>query len=226
VKQFPLLFDAIANGELHLTGLLMLGPHLTPENHIKVLGRAKFRTKKELAKLVRELSPLPQVPDLIEPLRPERALLATTRPSWEHFISSFEPPVRDLKPGERPREWANDDAEAAKSADSSAHEPPAEPRQRALTPRQRGRYVAAADRRAVFERDGRRCSYVDSHGGRCRETRYLELHHLKPFAQGGANLASNLTLRCAAHNALAAEEDFGREHMEQKRAQARHESRT
>ena len=113
VKQFPILFDAIAGGELHLTGLLMLGPHLTPENHVEVLGRAKFRTKKELAKLVRELNPLPQVPDLIEPLRPEPApLLATTRPSWEQFASSFEPPVRDLGPGQRPREWANDDAVA------------------------------------------------------------------------------------------------------------------
>jgi hypothetical protein len=32
VKQFPLLFDAIADGELHLTGLLMIGPHLTAES--------------------------------------------------------------------------------------------------------------------------------------------------------------------------------------------------
>jgi hypothetical protein len=48
---------------------------------------------------------------------------------------------------------------------------------------------------------------------------------IKPFAQGGVNLAANLTLRCAAHNALEAEEDFGREYIEQKRAQARHESR-
>ena len=55
VKRFPLLLGAIANGELHLTGLLMLGPHLTPENIVEVLGRAKFRTKKELGKLVREL---------------------------------------------------------------------------------------------------------------------------------------------------------------------------
>src|SRR6187402_2278665 len=68
VKQFPLLLDAISSGELHLTGLLMLGPHLTLENHVEVLARAKFRTKKELAKLVRELHPLPRVPDLMEPL--------------------------------------------------------------------------------------------------------------------------------------------------------------
>src|SRR5687768_2257984 len=85
VKQFPALLDAIANGELHLTGLLMIGPHLTLENHVEVLGRAKFRTKKELAKLVRELNPLPGVPDLIEPLRPAPFTLPTTRPSWAKF---------------------------------------------------------------------------------------------------------------------------------------------
>jgi hypothetical protein len=65
VKQFPALLDAVADGELHLTGLLMIGPHLTPENQAEVLGRARFRTKKELAKLVRELNPLPGVPDLV-----------------------------------------------------------------------------------------------------------------------------------------------------------------
>jgi hypothetical protein len=37
-------------------------------------------------------------------------------------------------------------------------------------------------------------------------------------------LASNLTLRCAAHNASAAEEDFGRDLIARKRDQLRHES--
>jgi hypothetical protein len=30
VRRFPTLFEAIAAGELHLTGLLMLGPQLSP----------------------------------------------------------------------------------------------------------------------------------------------------------------------------------------------------
>jgi hypothetical protein len=47
---------------------------------------------------------------------------------------------------------------------------------------------------------------------------------LKPFARGGANVASNLTLRCAAHNALAAEEDFGRERNVRRRDSLSHES--
>jgi hypothetical protein len=45
-------------------------------------------------------------------LHRKRLCASLTRPSWERFASSFEPPVRDLRPGERPREWANDDAVA------------------------------------------------------------------------------------------------------------------
>ncbi len=76
----------------------------------------------------------------------------------------------------------------------------------------------------MYRRDGGRCTYVDARGERCCEKRYLELHHLQPFARQGANVASNLTLRCEAHNALAAEEDFGRELIRQRRDSSRHES--
>ena len=90
--------------------------------------------------------------------------------------------------------------------------------------RQRGRYVAAAVRREVYRRDGARCAYVDARGLRCAETRYLELHHLQPFAKNGAHVASNLTLRCAAHNALAAEDDFGKRLVAERRCSSRHEA--
>jgi hypothetical protein len=76
----------------------------------------------------------------------------------------------------------------------------------------------------MFDRDEGRCTFVDARGERCRETHYLELHHSKPFACGGENVASNLTLRCRAHNALAAEQDFGREATVRKRDASRHES--
>src|SRR6476659_11176564 len=70
VRRFPAILGAVAAGEVHLTGLLMLAPHLTEDNHVEMLGRAKFRTKKEITKLVRRLSPLPAVPDRGEPLGP------------------------------------------------------------------------------------------------------------------------------------------------------------
>ena len=69
-------------------------------------------------------------------------------------------------------------------------------------------------RRAVFDRDGARCSYRDDRGERCRETLGLEAHHRHAHALGGPPTLDNLELRCRAHNTLAAEQDFGRDYMD------------
>jgi 5-methylcytosine-specific restriction endonuclease McrA len=390
VRRFPALLDAVASGELHLTGVLLLGPHLTESNLVEVLSRAKYRTKREILRLVRILDPLPAVPPRIEPLGPAPAPatpagVVSAAPSWEEFVQAT-CPVRELAPGERPRDWMQgaeepgvaslDDwegtvdstafasnaalarmkstrfasdaalsrvgatvpqplaperykvqftateeyvrlvdeakallshaasqltleelqlhamrtlvAELKKKKYATLDHPPARrfapqaagaapetkarigrtqllrhgsqravplgrvteqtspsghrpdqatsPNQRPdhessrsrrsehastpsrrserTSPRQRGRHIPAAVRRAVFERDGSQCSYVAATGERCIETQRLEFHHLKPFGAGGAHTTSNLTLRCRAHNALAAEEDFGREFIE------------
>jgi 5-methylcytosine-specific restriction endonuclease McrA len=323
VRRFPALLDAIGAGELHLTGLLMLGPHLTCENLVEVLARAKHRTKKEIAGLVRLLDPLPDVPPRIEPLGPAPARLIPQAPTWSQFVGSM-CPVRELAPGDRPRDWAESVNDTSKDASQVEPELPcaelasqekpapaspaqptpqrfkvqftasegyvklveearallshsapsislqelqlramralvselkrqkyavtARPRKRsdgtspALAPaaeteqtdatrstdkpkhapesehsRQRGRRVPAAIRRNVFARDEARCTYADDSGRRCPETHGLELHHLMAFAQGGEHTEFNLTLRCRAHNALAAEEDFGRDFIERRR---------
>jgi 5-methylcytosine-specific restriction endonuclease McrA len=346
-RRFPALLEAVSSGELHLTGLLMLGPHLTEFNLVEVLGRAKHRTKRELARLVRVLDPLPSVPARIEPLGPAPARGIPAEPTWAEFVQSF-CPVRELSPGERPRDWpahendtgthsleANDiggtDVDEQPTtmavratparANSKAPDPDgAEDRapgslaperykvqftataeyvrlvdeakallshahpqatleelhlraMRALVSeltkkkyavkeaapreskceskceskresgngaasctaphddassvphhtRRRGRHIPAAIRRAVFERDGNQCTHVST-GKRCEETHRLEFHHLTAFAAGGEHAVWNLTLRCAAHNALAAEEDFGRELIEEKKRTSGHDT--
>jgi hypothetical protein len=45
--------------------------------------------------------------------------------------------------------------------------------------------------------------------GRCGETAFLEFHHLVPYADCGATDASNLQVRCRAHNQHEAEQWFG-----------------
>jgi hypothetical protein len=77
-------------------------------------------------------------------------------------------------------------------------------------------YVSRAVRREVFERDGEQCTYVDEAGRRCESRAFLELDHGTPRALGGADDATNLRVRCKAHNALAAEEDFGRRYIEKR----------
>ena len=113
-----------------------------------------------------------------------------------------------------------------KQVEPSTTQPPQDapevppPRRRVVT---RSRYVPAAVRRSVYERDGGQCSYVDERGVRCTETHYLELHHIDPFAKGGEHRVSNVSLRGGAHNAWAAEQDFGRDAILQKRDATRHE---
>ena len=328
VRRFPALLDAIGAGELHLTGLLMLGPHLSEANLAEVMVRAKHRTKREIARLVRVLDPLPAVPARIEPLGPAPARLVPPEPTWEQFVDALSP-VRELDPRERPRDWGlAHDVETSglrpeeqelgpteqelgpthlETTESEGSEAPAPARVAAGTLGQlaeperfkvqftaseeyvrlveeakallshaaprvtlddvhlramrafvealrkrkygskepsnrvglasdssgsadeggvneqpRGRYIPRGIRRAVAERDGHRCAYVDASGRRCSETRRLEFHHVVPFALSPSHDPSNLTLRCAAHNALAAEEDFGRQLIQEWKNANRH----
>jgi hypothetical protein len=75
------------------------------------------------------------------------------------------------------------------------------------------RHIPAPVRRAVHERDGNRCRYVDATGRRCEEQDRLEYHHLHPFGLGGDHRPENIRLMCRAHNAHLAEYDYGREAM-------------
>jgi hypothetical protein len=75
--------------------------------------------------------------------------------------------------------------------------------------RRRSRAIPAAVRRAVFERDGGACAFVDAAGKRCGCTSGVELHHVVPFAMGGAHSEENLRVYCRAHNQRQGERDFG-----------------
>jgi len=71
------------------------------------------------------------------------------------------------------------------------------------------RHIPAAVRRAVRERDGNRCGYVDERGRRCTERDRLEFHHRHPFGMGGDHSPANLRLTCKTHNRYLAERDYG-----------------
>lgn len=72
------------------------------------------------------------------------------------------------------------------------------------------RYIAAPARRELWRRDQGICTFRSKETGKICGSRYgLEIEHLLPFALGGSNDLENLTLRCRAHNQLAAIRMFG-----------------
>ncbi len=84
----------------------------------------------------------------------------------------------------------------------------------------RGRTIPAEVRRAVWARDGGRCTFTSPAGRGCDATRRLEFDHAVAFARGGVSTVEGLRLRCRAHNQLEAERTFGAEFMRRKRAEA------
>ena len=71
-RQFPAILDAVRSGQVHLSGLRLLIPHLTDENHRDLLARAADKSKREIEELVACLAPQPPVPTVIRKL-PERS---------------------------------------------------------------------------------------------------------------------------------------------------------
>lgn len=82
------------------------------------------------------------------------------------------------------------------------------PRKRKVAAAPHSRHLPAEVRRAVWRRDGARCVF-EGPKGRCAERDFLEFHHVRPFAEGGASTVDNIELRCRAHNAYEAVVYFG-----------------
>ena len=74
----------------------------------------------------------------------------------------------------------------------------------------RSRRIPAAVKREVWARDGGHCAFVAQGGRSCKETGFLEFHHVRPYAAGGLATIDNIQLRCRAHNAYEAEQASGR----------------
>jgi hypothetical protein len=60
---------------------------------------------------------------------------------------------------------------------------------------------------------------LDAHGVRCGSQAWLEIDHCQPAGKGGSSEPDNLRLLCRAHNLFAAEQAYGRNHIERSKQQ-------
>jgi hypothetical protein len=67
-RKYPEIFELVAEGKLHLSGLCVLAPHLTTENHHQLLARASGKSKREIEKLIAQEAPKPDVPTSLRKL--------------------------------------------------------------------------------------------------------------------------------------------------------------
>ncbi len=99
------------------------------------------------------------------------------------------------------------------------------PRLRQGRPAAGARYIPAHVRRAVWQRDQGRCTFVSESGRRCEARTRLEFDHVTEVARGGEATVGGIRLRCRAHNQYQAEQTFGAGFMRRKREAAQGEAK-
>jgi hypothetical protein len=266
-RDFPAIFEAVAEGRLHVSGVCLLAPKLTPENAEELLAAAENKTKAEIERLLAERFPQADVPTLLTPLSADRPApgqvevhTLSPAPGQVEALAGSPAPgqvetpaprtkVAPLSPGrfalqvtiaeethDRLRYAQALLGHAVSSGDLAqvldraldALIAKLEQRKFARAARSRSgrnsknaRYVPAAVRCAVWERDGGQCTFVSAAGHRCEARGGLEFDHVDPVACGGQSTTAGVRLRCRAHNQYAAECSFGSEFMQHKREAAR-----
>jgi hypothetical protein len=77
-RKLPSVVGLLEEGAVTLTAITLLAPHLTEENHIRVLDLARDKSKREVECIVAELRPAPDVPAMIRRLPTAQIADATT----------------------------------------------------------------------------------------------------------------------------------------------------
>jgi hypothetical protein len=249
-RHLPAIFPAIADGRLHVKGAVLLSSRLTSDNADDLIAAAANRPSSEIELMIAsrfpraeslrlddgiapqvvvtqrpEAKPLspgivdspPKVRTRIEPLSAERFTLQVTLPGETHdklrrlqdLLGHAVPNGDVAQVLDRAFDALMVELEKRKFGGASVREP---------THR---RAIHAQTRKAVYERDRGRCVALLEDGRRCGSTKRIEFDHIIPLAKGGKSTIDNLRTLCRAHNQAAAEQEFGIEFVERKKASRR-----
>jgi hypothetical protein len=90
-RAYPLVLEYLRRGELHLSGVKLLAPHLTPENHVELLERARHQSKRAIEAWLADRAPKPDAASLVRRL-PQRkasagAALVATDSGSSHLVA-------------------------------------------------------------------------------------------------------------------------------------------
>jgi len=80
-RRFPAIFAAVAEGKLHLSAVVMLAPHLTPENAEELLAHASHKTKAQIEQLLAARRPRLEVPAWVQEIGPSNPAPSTEPPA-------------------------------------------------------------------------------------------------------------------------------------------------
>ncbi|MCB9580113.1 MAG: hypothetical protein H6717_24005 [Polyangiaceae bacterium] len=225
--SFPVVLSLLADGNLHLSGLSLLAPRLTRENHTALLEDAAGKTSAGIRVVLARWFPKPDVPDQVKPLRtggkgPAPGVEPLSEGRFEVHFSAGESLKAKLEHAQNLMSHVSRELEVVIERALDALIRQLENKRWGVTDKpRRSRGTKPGDpghaaRREVYERDGAQCCFVSESGVRCTAKAYLQYDHIEATGIGGGDGASNGRVFCRSHNLNAAKKTFGREHVEDK----------
>ncbi|MBI4376814.1 MAG: HNH endonuclease [Elusimicrobia bacterium] len=207
----PELLSALADGELSLTAVSKLAPHIHRDDAPEIIARAQGKDTREIEALLAPLRPEPEkrvtvrtVSVVMRDERDQGPPVVSTRVDFSFRGSLALRQAIEHAKGLLAHKFPFGELDhvllEVLQDYLERHDP-----QRVLdlgrtTAARSSSRIAASVRRAVWARDGGRCSYIGPEGVRCQSRRMLELDHIKPKALGGGSDVNNLRLLCRPHN--------------------------
>ena len=99
-SRFPAIFDAVADGRLHLSAVCLLAPHLTEDTALELLATATHKTKQEIEQVLAERFPRPDVAAHVQAIL--SAPLAGPAEELQLAPGQVPPPIVCAQPEDRP----------------------------------------------------------------------------------------------------------------------------
>jgi 5-methylcytosine-specific restriction endonuclease McrA len=228
-QELPEVRKAVSEGVLSVSAARHLAPVLTKENEKELVALGSRLTQSELRREVARRNPeMNEAPEKARYVREDRLALelrvseelmkklrraqdltsesqrklcsleATLEAMVEIFLEKRDP----LKKAER----AKGRAEKAETNQVASPGLPLEDQRatpQARIIRKASPYrtpVPALLKHQILLRTQGQCTEKTPDGKRCKQTRWLQLHHVRPLSEGGENTLENLTVLCSGHH--------------------------
>ncbi|RYZ68455.1 MAG: HNH endonuclease [Proteobacteria bacterium] len=218
-REVPALKESVVSGRVTLSKARKICSVITVKNQKEWLDLARVCSARIVERAVAMASPRSAVPESMKYVAEDTLeFKLAVSGEWSQLLAD----VKDLMSQAKRRAVSSEEALFKLLQNYKIKNDPVEKAKRALTRKadspllqatdcsreqlepetKRTRHIPARTLHLVNLRDQGRCSFVDRHGKRCGEKRWIDKHHVQPFSEGGDHSVENLQTLCWAHHRM------------------------
>jgi hypothetical protein len=205
-KRYPFLLPLIASGATHMSTLAQIKRFVTADNVHSLVAETAGKNRDEVDRVLARRFGVERTP------LSSRGMILIDEELEGLIQRSFELECHAVPDGDRlklaKRAFRSLIARAEKNKRATAERPRPAPTNPTKT-------IPRASTRAMFEKHGDQCSFVDpSTGERCGSRIFIQRNHRRMRVHGGTHDADNLDPHCGPHNRFLAALALGRERIQ------------